>query len=200
MKELLSRLRYGKPVIVVSGLPRSGTSMMMQMLEAGGAQILSDEIRKRDEDNPRGYYELERIKEIDKGGDKTWLREAKGKTIKVISFLLKFLPQDLHYKIIFMQRDMDEVLASQAKMLKNRNEQETSSPEDMKASYEKHLKDVMFFLRYRKNFDAIFVRYDEVVRNPLAEAQKIKDFLGVDLNVSAMATAVEQALYRNRKA
>src|SRR4029079_18051402 len=117
MNSLRDRLRYGKPLILVSGLPRSGTSMLMQMLEKGGMPIVTDKIRTADEDNPKGYHEFERIKEIDKTTDKSWLRNYRGQVIKTISFLLQDLPADLNDQVIFMRRSLDEVLRSQNKML-----------------------------------------------------------------------------------
>ena len=200
LHSLFRRIRCGKPIVVVSGLPRSGTSMMMRMLESGGLEVLSDNIRQRDEDNPRGYFELERVKDLDKGGDKSWLGEARGKTIKVISSLLKDLPGEFDYKIIFMRRHLDEVLASQERMLERRSETNKTSDEDMKASYQKHLKDVEFFFRYRKNFDVIEIQYDKVIQDPAGHARKVNEFLGGHLDVSAMAVAVEKGLYRNRRA
>ena len=120
LQRLYRRARFGKPIVVVSGLPRSGTSMMMQMLEAGGLEILTDRIRSADESNPQGYYELERVKDLDKGGDPSWLEDARGKTVKIIAFLLRYLPENLNYRIIFMQRDLEEIVASQANMLLQR--------------------------------------------------------------------------------
>ena len=117
MKSWYYRLRYGRPLVLVSGLPRSGTSMLMQMLEKGGMPIVTDKIRTADEDNPRGYHEFERIKEIDKTTDKSWLRNYRGQVIKTISFLLQYLPLDLNYRVVFMRRDIEEVLRSQNKML-----------------------------------------------------------------------------------
>src|SRR5687768_1736541 len=107
-------------ITVVSGLPRSGTSMMMKMLEAGGLEPVVDHVRKPDEDNPKGYYEFERVKALE--NDREWLPEAKGKFVKVISMLLRHLPADHRFKVIFMQRNMPEVLASQKKMLVRRGE------------------------------------------------------------------------------
>lgn len=199
LRSFFRRLRRGEPIVVVSGLPRSGTSMMMRMLESGGLEVVSDDIRKGDEDNPRGYFELERVKDLDKGGDKTWLAEARGKTIKVISFFLKSLPGDFDYKIVFMRRHLDEVLASQEKMLDRRDEKNETSNEDMKASYEKHLKDVAFFFRYRKNFDSIDIQYDKAIQDPAEHARMVNDFLGGGLDVAAMAAAVEKDLYHNRR-
>lgn len=107
MKSIYYRIRYGKPVVLVSGLPRSGTSMLMQMLEKGGLPIVSDQIRTPDEDNPKGYHELERVKELDKDKGKEWLRDHRGQVIKIISFLLQDLPLNLNYQVIFMRRNLD---------------------------------------------------------------------------------------------
>ena len=117
---LYCRIRYGKPVIVISGLPRSGTSMMMQMLYAAGLPVITDQLRTADEDNPKGYFEIERIKGLYQENDKSWLVDYKGKAVKIISFLLLHLPAKINYKVIFMERDLDEILASQKKMLQNR--------------------------------------------------------------------------------
>ena len=130
LKEVSRRLRFGKSIIVVSGLPRSGTSMMMRMLEAGGIEIMTDDQRAADVDHPRGYFELERVKELDKGGDKSWLDGARGKAIKIISFLLRELPPDYHCKVIFMRRGIDEIIASQNKMLERRNERNETNDEE----------------------------------------------------------------------
>jgi hypothetical protein len=195
---ILRLLSLRKPIVVVSGLPRSGTSMMMRMLESGGMSLVTDNIRQQDDDNPRGYYEVERIKDLSKEEDKSWLAEAQGKVIKVISFLLKDLPPDYDYKIIFMRRHLDEVLSSQAKMLDNRSTQDQTEDRKMTENYQKHLKDAEFFMKYRKNFDAISVQYDEIVNNPKPNAEKINEFLGGKLDVAAMAAAVEGSLYRNR--
>ena len=119
---LVRRLRYGPPIVVVSGLPRSGTSMAMKMLEAGGLAVVTDNVRAADDDNPRGYYEDERVKDLARDANRAWLRDARGKAIKIISFLLKDLPPDNNYKVLFMERDLGEVLASQQKMLDHRGE------------------------------------------------------------------------------
>ena len=110
-QSFLRRLRRGAPVIVVSGLPRSGTSMAMRMLQAGGVPILTDGLRQPDACNPNGYYELERVKELDKGHDAGWLGEARGQALKIISFLLTYLPETYDYQVIFMRRDLDEIVA-----------------------------------------------------------------------------------------
>src|SRR5262245_44885322 len=146
--DFFRRLRRGAPIVVVSGLPRSGTSMAMKMLEAGGVPIVTDGIRTADESNPKGDYEFERGKELEKNGDPAWLRDARGKAVKIISFLLTYLPDGYDYQVVFMNRDVDEVLASQNKMLVARGE--TGDPVDdekMREVYRKHLEKVGRFLR-----------------------------------------------------
>ena len=133
------RLRYGEPIVVVSGLPRSGTSMAMKMLEAAGLSMVVDGLREADEDNPKGYFELERVKDLANETDWSWLDSARGKAIKIISYLLKELPDTHNYKVIFMRRDLNEVLASQAKMLDRRGESNETDNERMIDLYESDL-------------------------------------------------------------
>src|SRR5215813_9969746 len=130
MKSLYYRLRYGRPIVLVSGLPRSGTSMLMQMLEKGGMPIVTDQIRTPDEDNPKGYHEFERIKELDKTSDKSWLKQYRGRVIKTISFLLQDLPLDLNYQVLFMRRNLDEILRSQNKMLERNGAADNLVPDE----------------------------------------------------------------------
>ena len=125
LERLVRRLRYGRPIVIVSGLPRSGTSMMMQMLHAGGLEILTDAVRTPDGSNPKGYFELEAVKDLDKGGSPAWLAAARGKAVKIVSSLVRWLPESHDYQVIFMQRNLDEVVASQNKMLADRG-----SPQD----------------------------------------------------------------------
>src|SRR4026207_1213461 len=129
--DFLRRRKYGEPIVIVSGLPRSGTSMMMKMLEAGGLTVMTDAIRQADIDNPRAYCECERVKNLEKETDKSYVREARGKVLKVISFLLKDLPDDNYYRVIFMRRHLDEVIASQNKMLDRRGEDAIQDQETM---------------------------------------------------------------------
>src|SRR5688572_23499153 len=129
-----------KPIVVVSGLPRSGTSMMMNMLEAGGVELLVDGLRRPDGNNPRGYFEFEPVKELDQYGDASWLLQAPGRAVKVISYLLPKLPQSFAYQVIFMNRDLSEILASQRRMLIDRSQPTgDTSDEQMLAIYEEHL-------------------------------------------------------------
>lgn len=198
-RRLYRRLRYGEPIIVVSGLPRSGTSMTMKMLQAGGVGLLTDSLRTADEDNPKGYFELERVKELEKETDKSYLKEARGKAIKVISFLLKDLPGANNYKVLFMNRNLDEVLASQAKMLARRGEASSTDDDKMKELWESHLWKVRYQLAHQPHFEAIEVSYKEVIENPRGEAQRIARFIGGALDVEKMAGAVDDQLYRNRR-
>jgi len=186
-------------VTVVSGLPRSGTSMMMKMLEAGGIPPIVDEIREADNDNPKGYYEFERVKQMDKG-DTSWVADAVGKAVKVISALLKNLPSDYAYKVIFVRRNMDEILASQRKMLVNRGE-DSDKMDDAKMAelFEKHLVVTQKWLQDQDNFQVLYVHYSDVLSDPMTQAQSINAFLGNQLDVLAMAGQVDPELYRNKQ-
>ncbi len=193
------RLRYGAPIIVVSGLPRSGTSMAMQMLAAGGAAIVTDGVREPGEDNPRGYFEDERVKDLHREGeDKSWLTETRGRAIKVISFLLRDLPATNSYKVIFMRRNLPEVLASQRKLLERRGETDQTSDEKMIEIWQDHLRKTSYLLKHAAHFDFIDLSYQGVVANPLEHARSVRDFLGRALDVAQMAAAVDGTLYRNR--
>lgn len=186
-------------ITVVSGLPRSGTSMMMKMLEAGGIPPLTDEIREADTDNPKGYYEFERVKKLDKG-DTAWLANANGKAVKVISQLLKHLPSDHTYRIVFMRRNIDEILASQKKMLINRGEDPNKAEDaEISALFEKHLQSVMSWARLQPNVEVLYVHYSDILANPEPHVEQINRFLGGSMNVRAMVEVVDPDLYRNRK-
>lgn len=200
LRRWLCRLRYGKPLIVVSGLPRSGTSMVMQMLQAGGLKPVTDAIRSADKDNPKGYFELEQVKDLDKPKDKSWLNAYRGQAIKIISFLLRDLPRDLNYKVIFINRNLDEVMLSQNKMLKRRGESGGSADDEkMKVNYTDHLWRARYLLRHDPHFEAVYLDHREILTDPSTQAQRIKAFLGLNLDVQAMAEAVDPGLYRNRQ-
>jgi sulfotransferase family protein len=199
VKRFYRRVRYGAPIIVVSGLPRSGTSMAMKMLDAGGVAIVTDGIRTADEQNPKGYYEFEPVKELDKDGDLSWLPGARGKAVKIISFLLTYLPDTFDYKVVFMNRDIDEVLASQNKMMAARGEADATEDAKMRKAYRQHLEKVDRFLRTRACFATLRVSYKDVINNPAGEARRMNAFLGGKLNVERMATVADRELYRNRK-
>jgi hypothetical protein len=186
-------------VTVVSGLPRSGTSMMMRMLEAGGIPPLTDELREADKDNPKGYYEFERVKKLDEG-DTDWVEEAQGKSVKVISALLKHLPPGYTYKMIFMRRKMEEILSSQRQMLIRRGEPTDSvSDEELMELFRKHLAQIQAWIDSQPNVEVIYVSYNDVMEAPLEQAQRINHFLGDTLDVESMVSVVDQALYRQRE-
>jgi hypothetical protein len=199
MRKLYRRLRYGEPVIVVTGLPRSGTSMAMQMLAAAGVPVVTDGIRQAGEDNPKGYFEDERVKDLHKESeDRGWVRDARGKAVKIISFLLKDLPETNNYKVIFMKRALPEVLASQKKMLERRNEVDESGDERMLELWENHLWRVKYLLKHADQFETLEVAYSDVIGDPLREARRIRDFLELRAEPETMAAAVDEKLYRNR--
>ena len=198
MQALARRLKYGRPVVIVSGLPRSGTSMAMKMLEAGGMELVVDNVRTADEDNPKGYFEDERVMDLAEMDDTSWLRDARGKVIKVVSSLLNYLPKDNAYKVVFMRRNLHEVLASQAKMLVRRGEDSHTEDGDLLAMYESHLEKVQFQLRFRPWFETLYLDYADVVKDPSSQAQKIAAFVGGNLDLGRMAAAVDGSLYRNR--
>lgn len=192
------RVRYGEPVVVVSGLPRSGTSMAMKMLEAGGLPLVTDHERSADVDNPKGYFEDERVKDLAEAEDTGWVVEARGKGIKVVSSLLPYLPRDLNYRLLFMRRNLQEVVASQAKMLERRSESSETSDERMLELYQSHLRRVSALLRHAQHFRSIDLHYTAVLERPREEAERIRGFLGRDLDVERMAAVVDESLYRNR--
>jgi hypothetical protein len=191
--------KYGEPIVIVSGLPRSGTSMMMKMLDAAGIPIMTDAVRTADVDNPKGYFEFERVKDLEKDPDRSWVREARGKALKVISWLLKDLPDDNAYRIVFMRRDIDEVLASQNKMLEHRGEDDTTDDAIMAEAYRNHLASVRIMARKKPNWSIVEIRYDEAIRDPASVAQRVNEFLGGRFDVKRMVEAVDEKLYRNRK-
>jgi hypothetical protein len=202
MKNLFKRIRkpqVDEAITIVSGLPRSGTSMMMKMLEAGGIPPMTDLIRTADDDNPKGYYEYERVKKMPEG-DTAWLPEAKGKAIKVISALLEHLPQGYTYRVIFMHRKLDEVLASQKQMLV-RSDKPTDKVSDEKLSeiYGKHLAKVQSWLAAQPNFSVLFVDYNALLAEPDAHMRQISRFLEDQVDFEKMAGVIDPNLYRQRK-
>ncbi len=186
-------------VTVVSGLPRSGTSLMMRMLDAGGLPPVADGEREADTDNPRGYYELERVKQLPKG-DVAWVEQARGKVVKVISALMVYLPANYEYRVIFMKREMQEILASQRKMLERRNEDpDRLSDEMLSTLFEKHLEEAESWMASRESsLKVLRVSYNEIVREPEPLVTEIDEFLGLSMDRSKMLEVVEPRLYRQR--
>ena len=194
----------GEDILVISGLPRSGTSMLMQMLEAGGMTILTDRVREADEDNPRGYFEFEGAKKLLR--DQSWLAQARGKALKVVAPLVCSLPAGYNYRVLLMERDYDEILASQAKMIARRTESGQAesiddSPERrerLRREYARLIAQTRTVLRSRGGVQLLELRHENIVRDPAQVAVTINAFSGGVLDTSAMASAVDRSLHRNR--
>lgn len=185
-------------IILVSGLPRSGTSLMMQMLQAGGLDLLMDEHRPADPDNPRGYYEYEPVKAL--GRDNSWLPRVEGKAVKVVSALLTYLPAGLNYQIILMQRPMAEVLASQKQMLQRLGRQgSTADDQTLGKIFGRQLAETENWLARQAHITVLSVNYRDVLQDPESSASLVARFIGLPLNIAEMAAVVDPTLYRQRQ-
>ncbi len=197
--EWMSKL-HRPTIYIVSGLPRSGTSLMMQMLEEGGLEIFTDKQREADENNPKGYYEHELVKGLTKNNK--FIGQAKGKVVKVISHLLKYLPEQFDYKIIFMERDLTEVLSSQERMLlrlKKKKQMSEIYNLELEEKYRDQVKRVKEWISTHRNFSAIYLPYSEVVESPFEHAMRINEFLDYQLLPEKMVKVVDPLLYREKK-
>ena len=184
-------------ITIVSGLPRSGTSMMMQAIEAGGIPALTDNIRKKDEDNPKGYYEFELAKKAK--DDPSWVPGARGKVVKMVYALLYDLPEEYEYCVIFMRRDINEVLVSQKIMLQRSGKQGASiSDEKLAELFKAQLEKFDHWIVERKNFSILSVDYKDMITSPKSQCERINNFLGGILDIEASVAAVDPSLYRNR--
>lgn len=184
-------------IVIVSGLPRSGTSMMMRMIEAGGVPALVDNIRTADEDNPRGYYEFEPVKKTKE--DAAWLNDAPGKVVKMVYRLLYDLPPDRTYHVIFTRRHLDEVIRSQDKMLERLGKQGGNlPPEKLRGLFEQQIREVEEWLAKQDNFKLVYADYNTTLQDPEPTVQAVNEFLGGKLDVAAMRKVVEPQLYRQR--
>ena len=188
-------------ITIVSGLPRSGTSLMMQMLDAGGMAVLSDGERQPDKDNPKGYLEWERIKQLKK--DASVIAAAEGKVVKVISEFVQSLPAGHEYRIVFMQRPLPEILKSQDEMLRRRGNADSiasSSAETyaIEEFFQKHLLEMNKWVAGQENMKMLRVHYHRVLREPRPVAEEVAVFLQVPLDIDAMVKQVDGSLYRNR--
>lgn len=195
LKRIFNRRKPNKNFItVVSGLPRSGTSMMMQILEAGGIPPVTDNIRQSDSDNVKGYYEHEAVKQLEyKNYD--CLLEAEGRAIKIISALLNSLPNSKKYKIIFMCRDIEEILASQKKMLMNLgSDSKQNIDQQLKRLYTRDLAKTRSWLLRQNHIDVLYIDYADVIERPKGQVTVINDFLGVKLNIKRMLSVVDQSM------
>jgi hypothetical protein len=185
-------------ITVVSGVPRSGTSLMMQMLAAGGMPLLADSQRAPDEDNPRGYFEWERIKRLSQQPD--CLAEAEGKAVKITSPLLWALLPNRTYRVVFMRRPLAEVLRSQTAMIRRLGATGARLERPaMIAALEAHLRQVSAWLERQPHIQVCWVHYHRLLEDPRGEAERIQGFLQVPLDIEAMAQQVDPSLYRQRE-
>ena len=172
--------------------------MLMKMLAAGGLPVMTDQIRTADAENPQGYFEFERVKDLKKDNDKSWVRGARGKAIKVISHLLIELPAENYYRIILAQRNLSEVILSQNTMLRRRGEMNPGDDEKTTELYKKHLIKVRRLIDVSFNMELLEVGYKDVLDNPRLCAERINLFVGGMLNTEKMSRVVDHQLYRNR--
>ena len=200
MNRLFAGLRkknQTNPIIVVSGLPRSGTSMMMKMLAEGGLPVVTDELRGADMDNPNGYFEFEVVKQLALG-NVAWLKDAGGKAVKIISALLEFLPPTDSYKVIFMEREIQEILASQRRMLSHRHEESRADDAQIGEQFENHLAVLKPWLARQPHLDVIYVSYNVLMSDPQPLCERVVEFINAPLDVSRMLSVPNRELYRNR--
>jgi hypothetical protein len=186
-------------IVVVSGLPRSGTSLMMQILGKAGLALLTDQLRAADLDNERGYYEYEPVK-LMKDGDLAWMRSARGKAVKIISYLLVHLPPSYHYKVVFMLRNLPEVVASQNRMLEDKGEKEAASAgnEDLVRIFSTHLQATRRWLAAQPNMQTVFVDYNRLIQDPGKTLETVESFLGLSLDKPEILSIVDPKSYRQR--
>ena len=184
-------------VTIVSGLPRSGTSMMMRMLSTGGVPVVVDHDRKPDADNPNGYYEFEPIKKLKE--DTSWVAGAVGHVVKAVYLLLYDLPKEHKYRVVFMRRDLPEVIASQDTMLRRSGSPTgTIDPRMLARHFETQIRQSEAWLRQQPNFEVLYVNYADIVGDPATAAAAVSAFLGGDLDTAKMAASVDPGLYRQR--
>jgi broad-specificity NMP kinase len=197
---IFNRNKYNlhERVIVVSGLPRSGTSLMMKMLEAGGIPPLTDGERVADQDNPKGYYEFERVKKL-REGDIFWLPDAKGKAVKVIGALLPYLPAEFDFDVVFMRRAMPEILASQRKMLENRGEDtDKVTDQEMAKEFQTHLNETYGWMKKQQNIRYLEVDYNHLMSQAEPELKRIVRFFRDQVDLEKMKNVIDHNLYRQR--
>ncbi len=182
---------------IVAGLPRTGTSMMMRILEAGGLPVLVDDLRESDADNPRGYYEFEPVKKTRE--DASWVTRARGRAAKMVYRLLRELPAEASYRVVFMNRRLSEVVASQEAMLaRNRKRVAPMDSATFEKTFAGELRRIKAWLSQQPNFRVLEVDYNRVLEDPGPQVQTVNEFLGGDLDAAAMLGVIEPALYRQR--
>ena len=183
-------------IIVVSGLPRSGTSMAMQMLAAAGLEIYTDNQRQPDENNPKGYFEADATKGMAK--DNAWVKDCRGKVIKVVAPVVPLLPQQERYRVLFMHRNLKEVIASQNRMLERLGKKGGDIGDD-------RMKEILIhqLMRAAQTVGGhgnpfLTISYENAIKDPENTAQKIAEFLGMELDIAAMVAAVDSSLHREK--
>lgn len=183
-------------MIIVSGLPRSGTSMMCQILEAGGLEIITDNIRKADEDNPKGYFEDERVKQLDQNN--SWLKDLKeNQVIKILYHCLKHLPTN-KYKVIFMLRDVHQIAKSQQKMIENKREHLHFSTDKVRKIFNRELQNIEKWMQDQPHLKVLFIQHSKIINNPSKEIEEICTFLNKDLDQTKMSSVIDKSLYRQK--
>lgn len=171
--------------------------MTMKMLAAGGVDVAADHQRRADADNPEGYYELEKVKRLNK--DSRWIMTIGGKAIKVVSLLLYHLPAQMHYRVIFMNRDLAEILVSQKKMLERAGQTSSDKADQILADkFKMHLYKIKQWVNNQPNIDILQVHYGDAIDHPRQFCKEIAQFLAVPLDIDAMTAVVNPTLYRNR--
>ena len=170
---------------------------MMRMLAEGGIPVVTDELRRADSDNPNGYFEFETVRQMSEGNVE-WLAKANGKAVKVISALLEYLPSNYSYKIIFLEREIKEILESQRKMLANRNEKATADEAGIEMQIQKHLSVMKPWLVRQPNIEVLYVNYNTLMTKPEPLCEQITEFLDLPLNQTRMLAVPDKHLYRNR--
>jgi len=183
-------------IIVVTGLPRSGTSLVMQILQSMGIELFTDNKRSPDQSNPKGYFEHELVKTIEY--DTSWIKNVKGKAIKIVSPLLEYLPTNYNYKIIFMDRDLDEIVQSQEKMLlMNGVGNSQIEPEVIKEIFIKDLKQAWSWIRELSHSESLEISHSKLLKKPESELEKIKGFLNIKVDLENMLKVIDKKLYRS---
>lgn len=184
-------------ITVVTGLPRSGTSLMMQVLKAGGMEILTDNVRPPDVSNPKGYFEYEKVKSLAK--DNSWLSEADNKAVKVIAQLARFLPLEFQYRCILMERNIDEIMLSQEKMIASLGGAKSPIGNDiLKKTFAGQLERVRSYLTSNPHFELFEVSYGELLSGGTDIIEGLNEALNLNLDVGKAASVIDNSLYRNR--
>jgi len=182
-------------IIVVTGLPRSGTSLMMQILQSMGIKLFIDKHRAPDQSNPKGYFEHELVKTIERNN--FWIKDAKGKAIKIVSPLLMYLPVNINYKIIFMNRLLDEIIQSQERMLSERGkENNTINSEVLKQIFIKDLNLSRKWIAKQSQSKYLEISHSKLLENPKPELEKIKTFLDIPIDLRSTIKVIDKKLYQ----